>query len=117
MHDELREQLAAAEARAAETEAADLNNTNTCIIPRKCISELKRILSTYNDESGNLITIGINSRNLLAKTSNYVIKSKLIEGKYPDYRKVFPEKLPHIIVDFKKSLYEKLIMKIKPFTN
>ena len=34
-----------------------------------------------------------------------------------EWKWVIPEKLPHIIVDFKKSLYEKLIMKIKPFTN
>ncbi len=34
-----------------------------------------------------------------------------------EWKWVMPEKLPHIIVDFKKSLYEKLIMKIKPFTN
>ncbi len=34
-----------------------------------------------------------------------------------EWKWVIPEKLPHIIVDFKKTLYEKLIIKIKPFTN
>ena len=98
----------------SETEATDLNSKSTCIIPRKCISELKRILTTYNDDNSNLITIGVNSRNLIAKTNNYVIKSKLIEGKYPDYRKVFPENLPHVLIlnknNFKSALQRMSIL-------
>ena len=34
-----------------------------------------------------------------------------------EWKWVIADRLPHIIVDFKKALYEKLILKIKPFTN
>ena len=37
---------------------------------------------------------------------------EFIEWKWTD-----PESLPKIIVDFKKTLYEKLLLKIKPFIN
>ena len=98
----------------SETDATELNSTNTCIIPRKCISELKRILTTDADNSENIITVGINNQNLIAKTNNYTIKSKLIEGKYPDYRKVFPESLPHTLKldknSFKSALHRMSIL-------
>ena len=81
----------------SETSVDKLENMGTCIVPRKCISELKRILTTDSDSNEDLISIGINSKNLTAKTLNYVIKSKLIEGKYPDYRKVFPDNLPNVL--------------------
>ena len=92
----------------SETRIGELSNINTCIVPRKCIAELKRILATDNNNKENLITIGINSQNLTAKTKNYMVKSKLIEGKYPDYRKVFPENLPNVLTlnknNFKSAL-------------
>jgi len=98
----------------SETEASNLTTSNACIIPRKCISELKRILTTDVNNKEDLITIGINSKNLTAKTNNYVIKSKLIEGKYPDYRKVFPENLPHVLKinknNFKSALHRMAIL-------
>lgn len=98
----------------SETVVEDLAEMSTCIIPRKCISELKRILTTDNVNKGNLITIGINSKNLIAKTDRYVVKSKLIEGKYPDYRKVFPDDLPNTLKlnksSFKSALHRMSIL-------
>ena len=98
----------------SETTVGDLGDMKTCIIPRKCISELKRILTTDSSNSSNLMTVGISSKNLIAKTKSYVIKSKLIEGKYPDYRKVFPEKLPNSLKinknNFKSALHRMSIL-------
>tara|TARA_B100000614_G_C14557163_1_gene495930 strand:+ start:821 stop:1927 length:1107 start_codon:yes stop_codon:yes gene_type:complete len=98
----------------SETQVGDLAGMTTCIIPRKCISELKRILTTDNVNKENLITIGINSKNLIAKTNRYVVKSKLIEGKYPDYRKVFPDDLPNTLKlnksSFKSALHRMSIL-------
>ena len=34
-----------------------------------------------------------------------------------DWKWVKPENLPKIIVDFKKKLYERLLLKIRPFIN
>ena len=66
-----------------------------CIIPRKCVIEIKKILSIFNDNSDNLAEFTIKKGEILFKLSNFIIKSKLIEGNYPDYNKVFPESLPH----------------------
>jgi len=74
--------------------------TDACIIPRKCITELRKILANYND---NIVELSINSKNLIAKIGDYVITSKLIEGKYPDYNKVFPSELPNILTLEKAS--------------
>lgn len=98
----------------SETTVGNLGDLTTCIIPRKCISELKRILAADDNNKDNLMTIGINNKNLIAKTNNYVIKSKLIEGKYPDYRKVFPQNLPNTLVinknSFKSALHRMSIL-------
>ena len=43
-----------------------------------------------------------------------------LKTKHPEFiewKWVNPESLPEIIVDFKKILYEKLLLKIKPFIN
>tara|TARA_B100001057_G_scaffold115290_1_gene113832 strand:- start:47075 stop:48181 length:1107 start_codon:yes stop_codon:yes gene_type:complete len=77
--------------------------TDACIIPRKCITELKKILTNYTDNKDNLVELSINSKNLVAKIGDYVITSKLIEGKYPDYNKVFPSEVPNILTLEKAS--------------
>ena len=77
--------------------------TDACIIPRKCITELRKILTNYGNNSGNIVEISINSKNLTAKIGDYVITSKLIEGKYPDYNKVFPSEVPNILTLEKAS--------------
>ena len=98
----------------SETEVGDIDGINSCIIPRKCISELKRILSTDSDNNSHIISFGINSKNLTVKTNDYFIKSKLIEGKYPDYKKVFPENLPNVLKldksSFKSALHRMSIL-------
>ena len=67
----------------------------SCIIPRKCILEIKRILTAFKDNSENLIEFNVNNGEITLKAASYLIKSKLIEGNYPDYNKVFPNSLPH----------------------
>lgn len=66
-----------------------------CIIPRKCITEIKRILSGFKDNKDHLVSFNIQSNHFYFKIDQYFVKSKLIEGNYPDYNKVFPESLPH----------------------
>ena len=91
----------------------------SCIIPRKCIVELKRILSTFKDNKENLAEVTINKTEIIIKVSSYTIKSKLIDGNYPDYNKVFPESLPHKLStnrdDFKQSLQRMAILSNEQF--
>ena len=78
--------------------ASKLKNSaekTNCIIPRKCITEIKRILTSFKDNKEILVDFSITKSDFFIKIDQYVIKSKLIEGNYPDYNKVFPESLPH----------------------
>ncbi len=74
------------------------------IIPRKCITEIKKILSTFDELSEILIDFSVSSKNLELKFNNYVLTTKLIEGNYPDYRNVFPKSVPNELLVNKNSL-------------
>jgi DNA polymerase-3 subunit beta len=76
----------------------------SCIIPRKCIIEIKRILTTFKDNKENIVNFTITNREIVIKINDFIVKSKLIEGNYPDYKKVFPEALPHKLTADKQDL-------------
>jgi len=56
------------------------------IIPRKSINEMAKFLS---DEGGDA-ELKINNASLELTVGNLVFKSKLIDGKFPDYQQVIP---------------------------
>ncbi len=56
------------------------------IIPKKTINELSRLLS---DDSGET-EININTNKIIFFIKNTVLISKLIDGNFPDYKKVIP---------------------------
>ena len=89
---------------SSATQDNNIDNPESCIIPRKCITEIRRVLSSFKDISDLLAEFSIKKGEIVFKISNYVIKSKLIEGNYPDYNKVFPESLPHKLVVEKNEL-------------
>ena len=78
--------------------------TATCIIPRKCIAELRRILGSFKGNKEMLTEVSVNSREITFNIGCFVIKSKLIEGNYPDYKKVFPDSLPNKLMVDKEML-------------
>jgi DNA polymerase-3 subunit beta len=55
------------------------------IIPRKGLAEVKKII----DENEN-IGIGLHKNMLIIKTENTVLKVSLVDGEYPDYKRVIP---------------------------
>lgn len=75
--------------RLAEQKEKTTNTANgTVIIPRGVVLELSRILS---DISGD-IAIRISDNQISFSHDEFEVVSRLIDGKYPDYRKVIPEK-------------------------
>ena len=76
----------------------------SCIIPRKCITEIKRILTTFKDNKENIVEFMVTEREIIIKIDGFTVKSKLIEGNYPDYKKVFPDSLPHKLTTDKQDL-------------
>lgn len=56
------------------------------IIPRKGITEIRRLIEDLPGE----IWIGVRQGMLLVKTDHTLLKVSLIDGDYPDYRRVIP---------------------------
>lgn len=65
---------------------AELKEDTQIIVPRKGITELTRLLQ---DESE--IEIQVSSNHIRIKNSNTCFTSKLIDGRFPDYKRVIPE--------------------------
>ena len=87
-----------------------------CIIPRKCITEIKRILSSFKDSKEKIADFSINKTEFVFQIDNYCVKSKLIEGNYPDYNKVFPESLPHKL-DVNKQEFKEALQRMSILSN
>ena len=62
------------------------DNSFSGIIPRKSINEMAKFLS---DEGGDA-ELKINEASLELSVGNLIFKSKLIDGKFPDYEQVIP---------------------------
>ena len=77
----------------------------SCIVPRKAVIELQKILSAERDIN---IEICIHSNYIEISLPGKKLISKLIEGNYPDYKKVIPNDSKHKVMFNKKDFLEKL---------
>lgn len=59
-----------------------------CILPRQAVSEIIALLSGIQDEECQLAFYSAHCRVI---TSSMVITTKLIDGRYPDWRRVLPD--------------------------
>ena len=74
------------------------------IIPRQTAQELIRVLS---DLSGD-VSISISENQIFFSSPDWEVVSRLIDGRYPDYKKIIPEKwLARVLVN-KKVLEENI---------
>jgi DNA polymerase-3 subunit beta len=69
-----------------EEEKDFLSMDKGVIIPRKGLGEIRRLVE---DEPGDIL-IGINKGTCMLKTDHTLLKVSLIDGEYPDYRRVIP---------------------------
>ena len=78
--------------RLAKYNSTIKSETNvSIIIPRKAITEINRIISTFNDKSGQLTEISVSNNMIMFEVADFLLISKLIEGTYPNFNKVIPE--------------------------
>ena len=70
---------------ASETLEKDLEEKKL-ILPRKSALELQKLLNLYPGE----VNLSFSSNQILIFSDEFRFVSKLIEGNYPDYQKVFP---------------------------
>lgn len=63
-----------------------LENSAKVIVPRKAILEIVRIIS----EAGKTIKFVISANHIQVCSESFVLTSKLIDGRFPDYQNVIP---------------------------
>ena len=79
-------------------------NIESVILPKKTIFQLISLL----EQDSSVIKISINKSKIKFEMSNYVLISKVIDGRFPDYNKVIPKSndktLKIKLNDFKNSI-------------
>jgi DNA polymerase III subunit beta len=82
-------------------EKFSLKDCVTCIVSPKSVTHLVRIL---DEKKSDKITVLVNEKYVAFTTSTFTLCSKLIEGPYPDYKKVIPVNNP------KEAVIERLLL-------
>ena len=82
------------------------------IVPRKAITELNRLLSATQED----ITIELNDHHIRFTVGEMVFTSKLIDGKFPDYKSVMATKLP-IKVNLDRKDFYQILLRASILTN
>ena len=77
-----------------------LGNTSSVIIPKDTVLELIRSL----DEDEEMLEVTISENQILFSFGSASIISRLIEGKYPDYKQIIPDKFESQITINKKEI-------------
>jgi len=95
---------------SAKTKNTDIETRN--ILPRKAVLELAKLLSTNDDN----IELLIGPSYVDVSTENLRFCSKLIDGKYPDYDKVFPTGDP-LPLDISKELLQSALSRASVLSN
>jgi DNA polymerase III subunit beta len=83
----------------------DSSNSNVAqriqaIVPRKGVLELARLL----DGEGETIELQLGGNHLRAKTGEYTLTTKLVDGQFPDYEKVVPTDGSRALVGDRETL-------------
>lgn len=80
-------------------------STHSVIVPRKAVLELSRLLQG-NDQQ---VRLEIGTSNLRVSMNGIVFTSKLIDGRFPDYRRVLPRNADRIMEADAESLKRALV--------
>ena len=82
------------------------------ILPKKPANLLKNILPK---EAGD-VTVSFDDKNACFTLSNFVLNSRLIEGRYPNYASVIPQNNPNrLIID--RALFTNVLRRVSVFSN
>ncbi|MDF0535349.1 DNA polymerase III subunit beta [Shewanella sp. A32] len=78
---------------------------NQVIVPRKGVMELARLLDAEDQD----IEIAIGDNAIRATTAAAVLTSKLVDGRFPDYRRVLPKGGDKIVLASRNALRQALL--------
>lgn len=84
-------------------------NNQKLIVPARTVQEVLRILSNYNSEDLNFeqngeVKISISDNQILFTIDSVELVSRLINGQYPDYKQIIPDKSKTEIITSKQNL-------------
>lgn len=88
----------------AKEPCAELMEEHQCIVPRKGILELMRLLEAIDDP----VTLQLSDNHLRATVPGFTFTSKLVDGRFPDYRRVLPKGGNNILEADKSTLRQAL---------
>ena len=74
-------------AKFSITNSSKSEDVNGVIIPKKTINELYKLLSEFSDD----VEIEISSNKIIFNLGKLIFISKLIDGTFPDYKRVIPK--------------------------
>ena len=83
----------------------DLADSKQVIIPRKGVSELQRLLS----DSDEMVKVVLGNNHIQCELANQRFTSKLIDGRFPDYKRVMPDTEGNVFTADKDNLKSALI--------
>lgn len=84
-----------------------IEKTKSIIVPANTLIELNRIISN-NSDSKSLVQIFVEDGQIFVEFEDIKIVSRLINGKYPEYRHIMPEKYKTTIIGEKKIIQNAL---------
>lgn len=76
--------------------------TRQVIIPRKAVNEISRLLEDSDQE----IQISLSENHIRIDLADVIFTSKLIDGKFPDYQQVIPQKCQNEVKSSRDNLYQ-----------
>jgi DNA polymerase III subunit beta len=77
------------------SDSEDANAFRQIIVPRKGVLELQRLLSNEDDDAR--LSFELSSNNLRVSLGHVVFFAKLIDGRFPDYRRVLPKEIKWLL--------------------
>ena len=83
----------------------DLADSKQVIIPRKGVAELQRLLADSDDP----VKVVLGNNHIQCELPNQRFTSKLIDGRFPDYKRVMPEAEGNTMTMDRESLKQALV--------
>lgn len=101
---------------AKYTSNISIENNLSIILPRKAVNEINRIIGSFNNIKEVLAEFTYNNNNFIIKINDFLIKTKLIEGVYPNFNKVIPQQTDNVI-EIDKSMFKNSLNVISKVVN
>lgn len=78
------------------------------LLPRKGVAEFKKLLDESGEEKTSGVMLAITQKNAVIKKGDTTINIRLLEGEFPDYKKVIPKDNNQTVIADKDTLLSSL---------